>query len=124
MTRSAVDLPSAPPQLDQRARPQQSVEVKTRAILARGLKGQGVQIPSAHRIRMPGRDPGLETWKLPLEPRVSAAVVAMKVGIDQHIERTTVQVSVDEGDRLAGMAAITTVNQCCRAIAGQKDVVG
>lgn len=99
-------------------------ERKWRAILSGRYIRQCIWIPLAD-------EPGLTWWNGHLQPRVlslqgsvAATMIAVKMRVEQSVQRPGAQNRSHQSDRLCGMAAIPAVNQDGLIRVRQQNIVG
>ncbi|MNT27973.1 hypothetical protein D3C72_1636280 [compost metagenome] len=98
------------------------VKAEARALLARGLETQGVDIPGAHLVRFRHGN-GRMAAVLLLQQRVAAAMVGMQMGVEQAVQRTAGKAMAQQGQGLRCMRDIAAVDQGRVLPAQEQDVV-
>ena len=73
--------------------------------------------------RLAARDMRLQSGISRLQRRIAAAVVAVQVGVDDVIQRSTFECRTDQIQRLIDMRAIACVDQRSAVLADEEDVV-
>ncbi|MNT46319.1 hypothetical protein D3C72_1829530 [compost metagenome] len=89
---------------------QHAIGAKTRAVLARGSVGQLRLVPVDHRLGVAGWNEGLRLRPALLQRRVTAAVIAVQVGVGQALQRGALQRRFHQRHGLFGMAAIPCIH--------------
>src|SRR3990167_2675426 len=97
---------------------------KGRALLASGCVSQRDGVPIGNAVGLPWRNQGHELWIPVLQRSVAPAMVAVEVGVEQHIQRRLSKLAGHQSQCLAGMTAIAGIDECRGTLTSNQGVVG
>ena len=120
----SVHLPVNVAQPDLAAWQQHLIEIKLRTVLAGRRVGERMRIPGAHVFGQTWWNQRLQIRVMPLQRGIAAAVVAVQMGVHEHIERSTIQSRFDQGQGLRRVRNVAAVDQRRAVFADDQDVVG
>ena len=86
MARRRENLPGGSAQSHQSSRLKRMVKCELGTELASGQIGKRCRVPLRNLARMAWGNPGLQVWIPGLQGRISSAMIAVKMGVDENIK--------------------------------------